>query len=256
MPKIAHRCIPAQSLGYQRCFLSTLREPAGGNEKAKLVYVPCSESTSVGDEQRVVQYWERLGVKEATFIHTKDRNKANSDAAILDPLRDATGVWFGGGRQWNFSDSYYGTEAHRLMKEVLKRGGAIGGSSAGASIQARYLCRATPIENFLPMAPGYERGGLGFISGVAIDQHFSQRNRFKDMTSLVNRYPQLLGIGIDEATAIVVSKSKASIVGRGKVHFYDREKPVYPDQLDHIALEAGATYDLDARAVLDDPPTN
>lgn len=230
-------------------------EAAGGKENAKLVYVPCSEADSVGDEQRMVQYWERLGVKEATFIHTKDRNKANADPAILSKLRDATGVWFGGGRQWNFSDSYYGTEAHRLMKEVLKRGGAIGGSSAGASIQARYLCRATPIENFLPMAPGYERGGLGFISGVAIDQHFSQRKRFKDMTSLVDRYPQLLGIGIDEATAIVVRKSNATVVGRGKVHFYDREKPVYPDQSDYTALEAGQRYDLEARAVLDIPQT-
>ncbi len=230
-------------------------EAAGGKEKAKLVYVPCSEADSVGDDQRMVQYWERLGVKEATFIHTKDRNKANADPAILNKLRDATGIWFGGGRQWNFSDSYYGTEAHRLMKEVLKRGGAIGGSSAGASIQARYLCRATPIENYLPMAPGYERGGLGFISGVAIDQHFSQRKRFRDMSSLVDRYPQLLGIGIDEATAIVVRKSNATVVGRGKVHFYDRDKPVFPDQLDYQALEAGETYDLDARAVVDAPQT-
>ena len=102
------------------------------------------------------------------------------------------------------------------------------------------------------MAFGYERGGLGFISGVAIDQHFSQRRRHKDMTQLVDTHPQLLGIGIDEATAIIVQKSKAKIVGRGKVHFYDRTQPVVPDKPDFIALGKGAEYDLAERKVLEE----
>lgn len=236
--------------GTPQGLMSQFVEAAGGAEKAKLVYVPCSESDEVGERQRTVEMWQRMGVKNATFIHTKDRTKANEDPSFYSPLVDATGIWFGGGRQWNFSDSYYGTTTHNMMKEVLKRGGVVGGSSAGASIQARYLCRATPIENFRPMAPGYERGGLGFISGVAIDQHFSQRRRQKDMTSLVNRYPQLLGIGIDEATAIIVRGSKADVVGRGKVHFYDRSKPVYPDQADYEALKAGQSYDLAKRKII------
>jgi len=229
-------------------------ELAGGREQAKLVYIPCSEQDHVADHQRQVEQWHEMGVKHATFIHTKDRKRANTDAALLAPLRDATGIWFGGGRQWNFADSYYGTEVHRLMKNVLRRGGVIGGSSAGASIQARYLARATPIGNFRIMAPGYERGGLGFISGVAIDQHFSQRGRQKDMTQLVNRYPQLLGIGIDEATAISVRKSISEVVGKGKVQFYDRHQPVYPDRLDYIALPAGSRYDLAERKVLEAAP--
>jgi cyanophycinase len=226
-------------------------ELAGGND-AKLVYIPCAEQLDVGKRQSMVVEWKEKGIENATFIHTKDRNQANEDNDFLEPLRSATGIWLGGGRQWNFSDSYYGTQAHRLMKEVLARGGVIGGSSAGASIQARYLARATPIENFDIMAPGYERGGLGFISGVAIDQHFSQRGRHKDMTSLVERYPQLLGIGIDEATAIVVQKSIASVVGRGKVHFYDRNQPVIADAPDFIALEAGQVYDLALRKLVSD----
>ena len=138
------------------------------------------------------------------------------------------------------------------MKEVLLRGGVIGGSSAGASIQARYLARATPIENFRIMAPGYERGGLGFISGVAIDQHFTQRGRQKDMTQLMATHPQLLGIGLDEATAIIVRQSTARVVGRGKAHFYDRRLPIFPDQPDYIALPEGSTYDLGEREVLFD----
>lgn len=219
-------------------------EAAGGAKAANLVYVPCSEADEVSERQSIVELWKRMGVSNATFIHTKDREQANTDEAFLLPLRDATGIWFGGGRQWNFSDSYYGTEAHRLMKAVLERGGVIGGSSAGASIQARYLARATPIENFRIMAPGYERGGLGFISGVAIDQHFTQRGRQKDMTQLVERYPQLLGIGIDETTAIVVEKSIARVVGAGDVYFYNRKHATEAGADDFERLGAGQSYDL------------
>ena len=238
--------------GMPRGLMERIVELAGGKENARMVYVPCSEQDDVGEQQRTVEAWKRMGVKHATFVHTKDRNKANSDEEFLEPLKRATGLWFGGGRQWNFADSYYGTEAHKLMKDVLKRGGVIGGSSAGASIQARYLARATPIGNFRIMAPGYERGGLGFISGVAIDQHFSQRRRQKDMTQLMEHHPQLLGIGIDEATAIIVQKSIANVVGRGKTHFYDRQLPVYPGKPDFIALPAGSSYDLAERKILKD----
>ena len=70
------------------------------------------------------------------------------------------------------------------------------------------------------------------------------------MTSLVNCYPQLLGIGIDEATAIVVTRSNARVVGRGKVHFYDRHNPVIPGEDDFIALKEGAVFDLAGRVVV------
>jgi len=108
------------------------------------------------------------------------------------------------------------------------------------------MCRANPVANFDIMAPGYERG-LGFIRGVAIDQHFSQRGRQKDMTKLVNRYPQLLGIGIDESTALVVQKSRAEIIGSGKVYFYDRNEPVIPGDDDYLAFGDGEAFDLAER---------
>lgn len=232
--------------------MSRFVELAGGKENARLVYVPCSEEIDVSTDQEIVRNWKKMGVEHATSIHTKNRQIANSDDEFLAPLKDATGIWFGGGRQWNLADSYYGTKAHRMMKEVLQRGGVVGGSSAGASIQARYLARATPIGNFNIMAPGYERGGLGFIGGVAIDQHFTQRKRHKDLTQLISRYPQLLGIGLDETTAIVVQKSKAEVVGNGKVFFYDSQRPVIADEPDYVALPNGSSYDLAKRAVLVD----
>ena len=227
-------------------------ELAGGKD-ARMVYVPCSESDEVDGPHRIVETWKKMGVASATCVHTKDRNQANSDEEFLEPLKEATGIWFGGGRQWNFSDSYYGTKAHQLMKDVLARGGVVGGSSAGASIQARYMCRANPVANFDIMAPGYERG-LGFISGIAIDQHFSQRDRQKDMTQLANCYPQLLGVGIDETTALIVQKSEAKVIGKGKVHFYDRREPVVPGEDDFLAFGKGTVYDLAKRKVVENDP--
>jgi len=230
--------------------MAEMVELAGGKD-AHMVFVPCTERDSISEEPGVVRQWKKMGVASATVFHTKDRTKANSDKEFLKMVENATGVWFGGGRQWNFADSYYGTEAHRLMKCVLAKGGVIGGSSAGASIQGGYLARANPVANFDIMAPGYERG-LGFLPGVAIDQHFSQRGRQKDMTQLANRYPQLLGIGIDESTAIRVEGSVAEVVGRGKVFFYDRQKDVIPGKDDFIALAAGQSFDLKRREIVEE----
>jgi cyanophycinase len=227
-------------------------ELAGGRQ-ARLVYIPCTRRERISDRQRqFVELWKEREVASADVVHTKDRRRANQDEDLLKPLRQATGIFFGGGRQWNFSDSWYGTEAHRLMKDVLRRGGVIAGSSAGASIQARYLARANPLGNIDIMAPGYERGGLGFIGGVAIDQHFTQRGRQPDMSQLVNRYPQLLGIGIDERTALVVRKSVAEVVGENAVFIYDRRQFAAHDRPDYLKLGAGQKYDLAKRKVV--PP--
>jgi cyanophycinase len=168
---------------------------------------------------------------------------------FLDALKEATGIWFGGGRQWRFVDAYEGTKALPLMFDVLRKGGVIGGSSAGATIQGEYLCRGGVFTNFDIAYEGYEHG-LGFLPGVAIDQHFSQRKRHKDMTTLMKLYPQLLGIGIDESTAIVVRGQTADVVGRGKVHFYDALRPAEAGKPDYVALGDGERYDLKERKVL------
>jgi cyanophycinase len=146
-------------------------------------------------------------------------------------------------------DAYEGTKIPELMRDVLRRGGVIGGSSAGATIQGDYMVRGAPAGPNIMMCEGYERA-LGFLPGVAIDQHFTQRNRLKDLTGLVNHYPQFLGIGLDEATAIVVQGHMADVMGRGRAHFYDRRKPVVEGQPDYEALSAGGKYDLKERKIL------
>jgi cyanophycinase len=139
-------------------------------------------------------------------------------------------------------DVYLDSPAEKLMHEVLSRGGAIGGSSAGATIQGEYLVRGNPLGNMQMMAEGYERG-FGFLKGVAIDQHFVKRNRFADMTAFKKAFPQVLGLGIDEGAALVVTGHTLEVVGLGQVCIYDVRQPA-EGQPDYVAVKSGEKFDL------------
>src|SRR5262249_48957034 len=90
------------------------------------------------------RFLKRAGAKKVVVI--KARELANvEDPKNLELLKKAGGVWFDGGRQWRFTDAYAGTRFEAELHEVLMRGGVIGGSSAGASIQGEYLCRGDPM---------------------------------------------------------------------------------------------------------------
>jgi cyanophycinase-like exopeptidase len=110
--------------------------------------------------------------------------------------------------------------------------------------------RGDPLGNLNIIAEGYECG-LGFLTGVAIDQHFTQRRRHADMTSLIRTYPQLLGIGIDEGTALVVEKNIACVVGSGEVAFYDARQQAADSDKDFIAVRSGQRFDLKSRQILE-----
>ena len=218
-------------------------ELAGGPD-ALIVVLPTAnpEPLTPGADSA---FLERAGAKKVKVLPARTF-KDVEDPKNLEVLKDAGGIWFGGGRQWRFVDAYEGTKALESFRDVLRRGGVIGGSSAGATIQGDYLCRGSPLGNLEMMCEGYERG-LGFLPGVAIDQHFAQRKRFPDMTALVKAYPQILGIGIDEATALIVRGHVAEVMGKGEAHFYDRKKPVERDKPDYESVKAGQRYDLKQR---------
>lgn len=218
---------------------------AGGPE-ALIVVLPTASPDPVPLAEG--EFLKRAGAKNIKVL--PGRKLADVDGPeSLAALEKAGGIWFGGGRQWRFVDAYEGTKALELMHGVLKRGGVIGGSSAGATIQGDYLCRGSPFGNLEIMYEGYERG-LAFLPCVAIDQHFAQRKRFADMTQLMKTYPQLLGIGIDETTALIVKGHVAEVMGKNQVHFYNGRRPVADGQPDHESVKAGERYDLKARQVL------
>lgn len=218
-----------------------------GGPDATIVVVTTAMEDPLAPESGEEKILKRSGAKNVVALHTRDRKEAD-DPKFSEVLTKAGGVWFSGGRQWRFVDSYEGTLTAKRFHEVLARGGAIGGSSAGASIQSEYMPRGHPLGNTVMAAEGYERG-FGFLPGVAVDQHFFARKRTADMTGLMKQYPQYLGIGLDEATAIVVQGHVAEVIGKSKVGFYDTRKK--PDgEKDYEEVFPNGKYDLKARKAI------
>lgn len=215
-------------------------ELAGGPD-ALIVILPTAQTDPL-PEQVGQKYFTEAGARNVQVLRARKRADVESKKTA-ELLKQAGGIWFGGGRQWRFVDAYENTSALPLIHAVLERGGVIGGSSAGASIQAQYLVRGSPLTNRDMMAAGYERG-FGFLPGAAIDQHFAQRKRFVDMTGVMKAHPQLLGIGIDESTALVVQGSQGEVWGKGQVHFYDWSQPPAAGKPDHGSYPAKTRYDL------------
>lgn len=160
----------------------------------------------------------KMGANNVTVLHTSDRNVANSEE-FVKPLRDARLVWFSGGRQWRLVDAYKNTLTEKMLWKVLENGGTIGGSSAGATIQGSFLVRGDTKNNQVMM--GDHQEGFGFLSNVAIDQHVLARNRQFDMFEILRAHPELLGIGIDESTAIIVKGDSFEVAGKSYVVVYD-----------------------------------
>ena len=219
---------------------------AGGPDANFVIIPTADEDRNLTDlakiKERFVQTW---GVKNVTVLHTRDKKVADTEG-FAEPIRHASAVWFPGGRQWRLADSYLGTRTGREIHKLLDRGGVVGGSSAGATIQGSYLVRGAVEGNEVMMAPSHEVG-LGLMKNVAIDQHIITRHREKDLDPVIAKHPELLGIGIDESTAIVVHQSQFEVIGKSKVAVHDG-KP--HDAGNFYFLEPGQKFNLATRSVV------
>ena len=195
-------------------------ELAGGPD-AHIVLIPTAGGAAEYDEfYQGLNAWREHGARNLTLLHTIDPAEADTDA-FVEPLKTAGGVFFFGGRQWRLVDSYGGTKSETAFREVLERGGVIGGSSAGASIQGSYLVRGDSRTNTVMM--GDHERGFGYLRNVGIDQHVLRRNRQFDMVEVIEAHPELLGIGLDEDTAIVVQGDRVQVIGRSYALIYDNQ---------------------------------
>jgi cyanophycinase len=183
------------------------------------------------------------------MLHTADPKVADTEA-FAATLRDARGIWFNGGRQWNCVDSYANTLTLREFREVLNRGGVIGGSSAGATIQGDYLVRGAVEGPQIVMTPEPEhQHGFAFLRRSAIDQHINTRNRWDDIIPVIQKYPNLLGIGLSEGTAIIVTGDHFRVIGKWKVAIHDNTRPYQPWEKPYYVLSAGDEYDMKERRI-------
>jgi cyanophycinase len=221
-----------------------------GGPNAHIVLIP-----TAGAEDGSHDAWTALdalreaGAERIEVVHTRNRRIADLPGFVA-PLREATGVWISGGRQWRLVDVYLNTLTQKELQGVLDRGGIIAGNSAGASALASFLLRGSPTGNGVVVDPDHDTG-FGFLRGVAIDQHLSQRGREQDLIKVLQDHPELLGIGVDEGTALLITGDQATVIGRGRVAIYDHTDPLTLIPLRYLGT--GDVYDLGARqVVLDD----
>lgn len=254
---------------HMHTILKKFVELAGG-EKARIIVVPTAATSDPNYDYENYHMGKRLervyNVKDVTIVHTHDREEANTQA-FIKPIQTATGIWFSGGRQWRFTKAYRGTLAEKAFRGVLERGGVIGGSSAGATIQGSFLARGDSRTNTI-MVGDYQHG-FGYIQNIAIDQHIVPRRRQLDMLKILEDSEKqmkpefnreaMLGLGVDEDTAIVVKGNQFEVIGKpsGLVFVYDPRKwtaKTLPHDK-YITLKPGEWYHLKHRKQIK-PVTN
>lgn len=218
-------------------------ELAGG-PAAPIVVIPTAGEADEYDASFArLELFRARGATNLTVLHTRDPVEADTEAFVA-PLQTAAGVWFTGGRQWRLADSYLGTRTEDELRDVLARGGVVGGSSAGATILGSYLARGDTRSNTIMM--GDHEVGFGFLRDAAIDQHLLARNRQFDLIEIIEARPELLGIGLDENTAIIVRGDQFEVVGQSYVAVYDHGRMI-GDEGRFVLLRAGDGYHLATR---------
>lgn len=202
--------------------------------------------------------FDALGASDHEHLQIDGRNDAG-DPRIRERIDSADGIFISGGDQKRLLASTGGTLLHSAMHEALARGACIAGTSAGASaMSARMVAageaRLQAIKGNMTLGQGY-----GFLESVIIDQHFSQRQRLPRLLSVVAQEPELVGVGIDEDTALLIEQGLAiEVLGDGAITMLDarqaRSNMADIDEGDCIEmtsvrlhlLPSGSRYSLDS----------
>ena len=232
-------------------------ELGGGAENGRFIVVPTAGgnydrdgNVRVYEEDAVLRSWRARGVRNVSMLQTHDPMVADTEAFVAE-LEQATAVWFNGGRQWNIVDSYAGTRTYDEFHKVLERGGVVGGSSAGATILGEYLVRGDTRGSQIVMTDE-ENHQLGFemLRRVGIDQHINTRNRWDHLIPVIEQKPHLLGIGLSEGTAIIVTGDTFEVAGKWMVAVHDNTRAYQPWEKPYFVLSPGDAYDMKTRRIV------
>lgn len=226
-------------------------ELSNGFEGGKILVLPMASSVPFETGPGQADQMKQLGAKDVSFLHIS-REQASQDS-IIAKLNGITGIFFSGGSQSRLMKVIRDTPFADKIRELYMNGAAIGGTSAGAAIMSAMMITGDEIR---PL-PGRNRAfskieshnivtetGLGLVEDVIIDQHFIRRKRHNRLISLVLENPDLVGIGIDESTALIVKPNNDfEVIGEGSIIFYDaRNAGVAP-------IDTTATFNLEAHGI-------
>ena len=203
-----------------------------GGVKARIVVMTAATRLPGEVGSDYVNIFEKLGAQDVRVVDTDGRGDASKPDA-LQAIEQATGIFFTGGDQARITGCLKDTELDTAMHKRFSEGVVIGGTSAGAAMMPDMMIiegdsETNPRVNTVEMGPG-----MGFLPGVVIDQHFAQRGRLGRLVTALALQPAVLGFGIDENTAIVVTGDEFEVIGESAVTIIDESEKIY-DNLDGL----------------------
>lgn len=242
-------------------------ELAGMFQSGKIIVFPMASSVPKETGPAQIAELKKVGAKKVEYrVLTRAQALKPENAKILD---DAGGVFFPGGVQSRLVNILFGTPLHKKLLQMYEEGCVIGGTSAGAAVMSEVMItgdekrKTEEGHDFetIEAANVVTSPGLGFIKMVIVDQHFATRKRHNRLISLVADNPQLLGLGIDESTAVIVRPNQTfEIIGQKNVIVYDASQAkikILPSRqvsfskmIMHVLI-SGDKFDLRAREVVE-----
>jgi cyanophycinase len=238
---------------------AVLKEVAERLRGGRLVLATIASHQPEGYFDSYQEAFADLGVTDLVELYVEQRSET-SDAEKLKVFEGATGVFFTGGDQLRISSQVGDTPIEQQVRAIFDKGGVIAGTSAGASVMSDVMLVKGPSRESYKIGDVRMAAGLGLVRDVIIDQHFAERGRFGRLFGAVAQNPGVLGLGVDEDTAMVVRGSRFEVIGAGAVYVVDgagvthsniaeaepeRVLSIY-DLRVHV-LSSGDAFDLDHR---------
>ncbi len=220
----------------------------GGGAKAVVVVLPqASELPETGSE--AVAVWKKAGAAKAGALDVADR------AAAIAGIKEATLIWFPGGDQTRFMKALDGTGIPEAIRARYEQGATVAGTSAGAAVMSRVMITGDEMDlQAITSKKTDTKPGLALWPQVIVDQHFLKRQRHNRLLSCVLDHPDLVGVGIDEGTAAVVTGTQFEVIGKSTVVVIDARRarvtptpagePITGQNLTVHVLKAGMKLDL------------
>ncbi|MFQ4140611.1 cyanophycinase [Chlorogloeopsis sp. ULAP02] len=208
-----------------------------GGTKARIVIMTAATELPRDVGENYIRVFERLGAEDARIVDTETRDDASSSTA-LEAVSKATGIFFTGGDQARITSILKDTDLDAAIHKRFSEGAVIGGTSAGAAVMPDVMIvegdsETNPRIEIVDMGPG-----MAFLPGVVIDQHFSQRGRLGRLISALAQQPAVLGFGIDENTAMVVTDNQIEVIGEGSVTIVDESEAIHSNVEEILRDEA------------------
>ncbi|BAZ42478.1 cyanophycinase [Calothrix sp. NIES-4101] len=215
----------AEDKEYDCIILREFVRRAGGI-KARIVIMTAATELPREVGENYIRVFERLGAESVRIIDTESREDASSSTA-LEAINEATGIFFTGGDQARITSIIKDTDLDHTIHKRYAEGVIIAGTSAGAAVMPDVMIvegesQTNARINIVELGPG-----MGFLPGVVIDQHFSERGRLGRLISALAQQPAILGFGIDENTAMAVTGNQFEVIGEGVITVVDESELVH-----------------------------